>query len=200
MNRLLVLKIICWIGVISPLIWLIYNIFNETLSADSAKDIQHFTGQIALRILFVTLLLSPLVYLFKWTIFNKIKRLLGLACFFWACVHIASYFVFELGLDLRLFIDEILERRYLQIGSLAWFGLCILAVTSFKAVSQRLKKHWKTIHNAVYLIATLALIHYYLSLKIKQIEPLIYGAILLILWFIHLYRKLKINAKFINPC
>lgn len=191
MNRLLILKIACWIGVILPLLWLIFKLLNGALSADPAKDIQHFTGQIALRVLLITLILSPLVYLFKWSLFNRVKRLLGLASFFWACAHVMSYFVFELSLDLTLFISEILERRYLQIGALAWLGLFILATTSFKAAMRRLKKHWKRIHNMVYLIAALIIIHYYLSLKLKQVEPLIYGFILLLLWGYHIYRKVK---------
>lgn len=191
MNRTLALKILCWICVVSPLIWLIIKLLSGGLSADPAKDIQHFTGQIALRVLFATLILSPLVYFFKWSLLNRVKRLLGLASFFWATAHIASYFVFELGGDLSLFMEEILDRRYLQIGVIAWIGLFILAITSFKKAIQLLKKRWKSIHNTVYLISVLVLIHYYLSLKLKQIDPIIYGIALIFLWCIHIYRNMK---------
>lgn len=185
------LKILAILAGIAPLAWLIYLIIFNQLSADPAKDIQHFTGTTTINFLLATLLLSPLAKLPHATIVNTLRRTLGLTTFFWSVLHILSYFVFELALDYSLFLSEIFQRTYLTLGFIAWVGLFILAITSNKFSIKKLKKHWKQLHNLVYPIAILIGIHYYLSLKAKNITPFLYLAIFLVLWGIHLYVRHK---------
>lgn len=177
-------------GVI-PLAWLIYLIFAQKLSADPAKDIQHFTGTTTINFLLATLMLSPLVQITHWNIFNNLRRTLGLTTFFWATAHILSYLMFELAGDVSLFFSEITSRTYLILGAIAWLGLFILAITSNKYSIRLLKKYWKSIHNWVYPIAILCGNHYYIALKVKGLTPIIYLIIFILLWGNHLIRKYR---------
>lgn len=189
------LKILAIIAGIAPLAWLIYLIISNHLSADPAKDVQHFTGTTTLNFLLATLLLSPLARLPHATILNSLRRTLGLTTFFWSVLHILSYFIFELALDLPMFFSEIFQRTYLILGFIAWIGLLLLAITSNKFSIKELKKNWKKLHNVTYPIAILAGIHYYISLKAKNTTPFLYLAIFLALWGIHFYFKYHKNKK-----
>lgn len=189
------LKILAIIAGIIPLAWLSYQIIFDQLSADPAKDIQHFTGTVTINFLLVTLLLSPLAKLPRATILNSLRRTLGLTTFCWSILHVLSYFVFELAFDFSLFFSEIFQRTYLMIGLITWIGLFLLAITSNKFSIKKLKKNWKKLHNIVYPMAILASTHYYISLKAKNSTPFIYLTTFLVLWGIHLYFKYRKHKK-----
>lgn len=189
LKKTIILKILAILAGIAPLAWLIYLITSNQLSADPAKDVQHFTGTTTINFLLATLLLSPLARLPRATILNSLRRTLGLTTFFWSLLHILSYFIFELAFDFSLFFSEIFQRTYLIIGLIAWIGLFLLAITSNKFSIKQLKKNWKKLHNIVYPITILAGIHYYISLKVKNSTPFIYLAIFIALLGMHFYFK-----------
>lgn len=190
-QKILLLKLSAIIAGIIPLAWLIYLIFAQKLSADPAKDIQHFTGTTTINFLLATLMLSPFVQITHWNIFNNLRRTLGLTTFFWATAHITSYLMFELAGDINLFFSEITSRTYLILGAIAWLGLFTLALTSNKLSIRALKKHWKSLHNLVYPIAILGGLHYYIALKVKGLTPIIYLIFFIVLWGNHLIRKYR---------
>lgn len=165
--------------------------YLDQIGGDPAKEIQHFTGRIAIRFLLAVLLLSPLVHLFRLRLLNSLRRLLGLAVFFWAILHVLSYYVFELGLDPALFLSEIVSRNYLILGAIAWLGLLLLALTSNRWMMRKLAKNWKRLHNCIYPIAIIIAIHYFMSQKIGHIYPLLYLGTFIILWGFQLYRRVK---------
>lgn len=189
--KILLLKSMSWVFIITPLIWIVGMTYLDQLGGDPAKEIQHFTGRIGIRFLLAVLLLSPLVHLFKWRVFNSLRRLLGLAVFFWAVLHVLSYLVFELRLDFSLFLSEIISRNYLILGATAWIGLFLLALTSNKWMMKQLKRNWKRLHNCVYPIAILIAIHYFMSQKIGHIYPLLYLGTFIVLWGFHFWRRYK---------
>lgn len=165
--------------------------YLDQIGGDPAKEIQHFTGRIAIRFLLAVLLLSPLVHLFRLRLLNSLRRLLGLAVFFWAILHVLSYYVFELGLDPALFLSEIISRNYLILGAIAWLGLLLLALTSNRWMMRKLTKNWKRLHNCIYPIVIIIAIHYFMSQKIGHIYPLLYLGTFIILWGFHLYHRVK---------
>lgn len=189
--KILLLKSMSWIFIIMPLIWIVVMTYLDQLGGDPAKEIQHFTGRVGIRFLLVVLLLSPFVHLFKWHVLNSLRRLLGLAVFFWVVLHVLSYLVFELGLDFSLFLSEIISRNYLILGAVAWIGLFLLALTSNKWMMKQLKRNWKRLHNCIYPIAILTAIHYFMSQKIGHIYPLLYLGTFIVLWGFHFWRKHK---------
>lgn len=179
------LKIVLHLAAFLPFVWLFYAINSGQFSADPAKDIQHFTGRMALKLLLATLVISPLARLAKQPLLIRTRRLLGLWCFAWATLHLVSYSLLELGItNLALLGQELVTRPYLMLGIVSWMILLILAVTSPLLIQRKLGRRWQLVHNFIYLVAILAPVHYLWSVKILSPQPVIYAfiAFLLLLW------------------
>lgn len=176
------LKVFLHLAAFLPFVWLFWAVSQGQLSADPVKDIQHFTGRMALKLLLATLLVSPLARYAKQPLLIRTRRLLGLWCFVWASIHLTSYSVLELGIrNLSLLGQEIVTRPYLLLGFACWLILLALAVTSTQAMQRKLGRRWQLLHNFVYLVAILAPIHFLWSVKIISPQPVIYAAIAIVL-------------------
>lgn len=176
------LKVLLHLAAFLPFVWLFWAVSQGQLSADPVKDIQHFTGRMALKLLLATLLVAPLARYAKQPLLIRTRRLLGLWCFAWATIHLTSYSVLELGIrNLSLLGQEIATRPYLLLGFACWLILLALAVTSTQAMQRKLGRRWQLLHNFVYLVAILAPIHFLWSVKIISPQPVIYAAIAIVL-------------------
>lgn len=176
------LKVALHLAAFLPLVWLFYAAIQGYFSADPAKDIQHFTGRMALKLLLATLLVTPLTRLLKQPLLIRTRRLLGLWCFAWATLHLISYSLLELGINnLSLLGQELVSRPYLTLGIISWLLLLTLAFTSTQAAQRKLGRRWQILHNFIYLVAILAPVHYLWSVKILSPQPLIYAFIALVL-------------------
>ncbi|MEM6052711.1 protein-methionine-sulfoxide reductase heme-binding subunit MsrQ [Erwinia sp. P7711] len=176
------LKVALHLAGFLPLLWLLLSIDQGWFSADPAKDIQHFTGRMALKFLLGSLLIAPLARYGKQPLLIRVRRLLGLWCFAWATLHLVSYSVLELGIsNLGLLGSELISRPYLTLGIISWLVLLALALTSFQKAQRKLGKRWQTLHNGVYLVLILAPIHYLWSVKTFSPQPWIYALIAAIL-------------------
>lgn len=176
------LKVFLHLAAFLPFVWLFWAVSHGQLSADPVKDIQHFTGRMALKLLLATLLVAPLARYAKQPLLIRTRRLLGLWCFAWATIHLTSYSVLELGIqNLSLLGQEIATRPYLLLGFACWLILLALAVTSTQAMQRKLGRRWQLLHNFVYLVAILAPIHFLWSVKIISPQPVIYAAIAVVL-------------------
>jgi len=185
------LKVLLHLAGFLPLLWLLLSIDQGWFSADPAKDIQHFTGRMALKFLLASLAVTPLARYGKQPLLIRVRRLLGLWCFAWATLHLVSYSLLELGIsNLGLLGSELISRPYLTLGIICWIVLLLLAVTSFQRAQRTLGKRWQTLHNAVYLVAILAPVHYLWSVKILSPQPWIYALIAAILLALR-YKKLR---------
>ncbi len=170
------LKVALHLAAFLPFLWLVYAASQGLFSADPAKDIQHFTGRMALKLLLATLLITPLARYGKQPLLIRTRRLLGLWCFAWASLHLVSYSLLELGINnLGLLGRELVTRPYLLLGITSWFILLALAVTSTQRTQRYLGSRWQKLHNFVYLVAILAPIHYLWSVKIISPQPLLYA-------------------------
>jgi sulfoxide reductase heme-binding subunit YedZ len=177
------LKVGLHLAAFLPFVWLFYAANQGFLSADPAKDIQHFTGRMALKLLLATLLVTPLARYGKQPLLIRTRRLLGLWCFAWATLHLTSYAMLELGIsNLALLGTELVTRPYLTLGIMSWLVLLSLAVTSTQSLQRKLGSRWQKLHNFVYLVAILAPIHYLWSVKVISPQPLLYalGAFILL--------------------
>jgi len=184
-------KVLLHLAAFVPLLWLVLAIDQGWLSADPVKDIQHFTGRMALKLLLATLLVTPLTRVLKQPLLIRTRRLLGLWCFAWATLHLISYATLELGLsNLSLLSTELVSRPYLTLGMISWLVLLALAVTSPQRAQRQLGRRWQTLHNFIYLVAILAPIHYLWSVKILSPQPIIYAvmALILLAWR---YKKMR---------
>ncbi|QZY95234.1 protein-methionine-sulfoxide reductase heme-binding subunit MsrQ [Pantoea dispersa] len=193
LRHVTLLKVVLHLAAFLPLVYLFLAANQGWLSADPAKDIQHFTGRMALKLLLATLLVSPLTRYLKQPLLIRTRRLLGLWCFAWACLHLTSYYLLELGYDhLRLLGSEIVSRPYLLLGMISWTILFALAITSFQRAQRKLGRRWQTLHNGIYLVAILAPVHYLWSVKVLSPQPWIYALLALALlgWRYNKLRKL----------
>ncbi|MBN1087225.1 protein-methionine-sulfoxide reductase heme-binding subunit MsrQ [Erwinia aphidicola] len=185
------LKVVLHLAGFLPLLWLLLSIDQGWFSADPAKDIQHFTGRMALKFLLGSLLITPLARYGKQPLLIRVRRLLGLWCFAWATLHLVSYSLLELGIsNLGLLGSELVSRPYLTLGIISWLILLALALTSFQKAQRKLGKRWQLLHNGVYLVAILAPIHYLWSVKVYSPQPWIYAlfAAILLAWR---YKKIR---------
>ncbi len=175
--------------------WLILAVQQDYFGADAAKELIKYCGRTALEFLFLTLLISPLARWTRTPALIRLRRLVGLWCFFWACLHLLAFAALELGWDLSLLLEEVVKRPYMLLGSLSWLLLLALAVTSNRWSQQRLGRGWASLHRAVYVVAVLAPIHYLWSVKAITIKPVLYLAVaaLLLLW--RLYRHINGEAR-----
>lgn len=142
--------------------------------ADPVDGITHFTGIAALNTLMITLLVSPVARYLKQGMLVRCRRVLGLYSFFWATLHMLTYFSLDLSFDFSLMAGEIAKRPYLTIGALCWLILLALTVTSTAAMQRKMGPRWQKLHNWVYVAILLAPVHFYWSTKSEIIEPTLY--------------------------
>ena len=181
-RQILWLKILLHLAAFLPLLWLIYATIQGKLSADPAKDIQHFTGLMALKLLLATLAVAPLARYARQPLLMHTRRMLGVWCFTWSTLHLMSYSVLELGIsNFNLLGQELVTRPYLTIGIISWVILFALTLTSTQAAMKCLGARWQKLHNSVYLVLILVPIHFILSVKILSPQPLLYALAALIL-------------------
>ncbi|MBO9874311.1 MULTISPECIES: protein-methionine-sulfoxide reductase heme-binding subunit MsrQ [Xanthomonas] len=161
--------------------WQVWQSGSDALGADPVAEVEHRTGLWALRLLLLTLAITPLRQLTGQSVLLRFRRMFGLYAFFYATVHLAAY----LGLDLRGYwtqiFEEIVKRPYITVGFLAWLLLVPLAVTSTQGWMRRLKRNWGKLHKAIYAIGVLAVLHFWWLVKSDIREPLLYAAILAVL-------------------
>lgn len=164
-----------------PLGVLVLGIANDTLGADPVARITHDTGTWALRLLLLGLALTPLRRLGgqAWPI--RFRRLVGLYAFFYACLHLATWLVLDLGGYWTQVFDDLTKRPYITLGFSAWLLLVPLALTSTRGWMRRLGRRWGQLHKLVYAAAVLAVLHYLWLVKADLREPLVYAATLALL-------------------
>lgn len=187
---------------LTPLALLAWHVRDELLTgssalgADPVAAIEHELGIWALRLLLVTLAVTPLRQLSGQPAVLRFRRMLGLYAFFYATLHFVAYLVLDLrGYWLTVF-EEIVRRPYITVGFAAWLLLVPLAVTSTKAAMRRLGRHWARLHRLVYPIAALAVLHFWWIVKTDFREPALYAGILAVLLGWRLFRRPRpLNAR-----
>ena len=173
-----------------PLINLYYAAIQDRLGGDPVEAVIHFTGIGALNLLLISLLITPIARRFRMSFLIQFRRMIGLYAFAYALCHMLNFLFFEVQFNLQLFVDEVFERPYITVGMSAFLLLISLAVTSAKTIRQKMKGHWQTLHNFIYLIVLLVVIHFYWSVKSDISGPLTYAALFVILMAFR-YKKLR---------
>ena len=162
--------------------------FGQSLGADPVKTLEHACGKTALNLLLLTLLVSPVRELAGFPQLLRLRRMLGLFAFFYVVVHFTIYLVLDLELNFRTLGADIAKRPYITIGFTALLLLIPLAVTSTNRMQRRLGRRWLSLHRLVYVIAILAVWHFYWQVKRDVREPLVYAGVLAMLL---VYRVLR---------
>jgi len=172
-----------------PALLLLYAAWMHQLGSKPWTQAIHQTGTWTVRILIITLAVSPFRRLFDWGKLIGIRRMLGLGVMAYALGHLSLYCI-DTAFDWGLIVSEIVKRFYLTIGFVALIGLSALGATSTDGMIRRLGKNWQRLHNLVYPIAMLALLHFALQSKIDVTEPMLMsGLFLLLMLYRGLYRR-----------
>ena len=141
------------------------------------------SGETALRLLVITLSMTPLAIISKSAAPIKLRRMFGLYVFFYALCHFSVYLLLDLQLDFSILWDDVIERKYITVGFLALVLLCPLAITSNKFSLKKMGfRNWQRLHRAVYIISIAGAIHFLWIKRAKNIgEPIIYLIIICLL-------------------
>jgi len=153
----------------------------EILGPEPGKAVVWFTGTWAFNFLLLTLAVTPLRRLLKQPWLIQHRRMLGLFAFFYASLHLLSYFAFLLEWRFAELGAETIKRPYLLLGMTAWLLLLPLAVTSTRGWQRRLKQGWKRLHKLIYPLSVLVAVHYLLQIRSSWFEPVLYAALVLCL-------------------
>jgi sulfoxide reductase heme-binding subunit YedZ len=169
-----------FVACLLPLAWLVYKGIFVGLGANPIEKITRYTGDWTLRLLLITLAITPLRILFnvQWV---RYRRMLGLFAFFYASVHFLIWLGIDHFFDFADIGKDIVKRPYITVGFTAFVLLMPLAVTSTNAMIKRLGRNWKRLHQLVYVIGVLGVLHYLWLVKADNREPLIYATILVAL-------------------
>ncbi|MGA3070082.1 MAG: protein-methionine-sulfoxide reductase heme-binding subunit MsrQ [Terracidiphilus sp.] len=177
---LILLKTLTWLTCLWPLGRLVWGAATSDLGADPTATITFATGLATLRILTISLSITPLRRLsprLSWLI--KFRRLLGLFAFFYASLHLMTYVALYAGFDVNAMAADIAKRRYITAGVAAWLLLLPLAATSTNWAIRKLGgKRWNRLHKLVYAAAVCGVIHYWWQVKPGVLTPLTITVIL----------------------
>jgi sulfoxide reductase heme-binding subunit YedZ len=181
-RRVLLLKVAIWVGGVAPLAWLLLRFFTDDLGANPIEEITHRTGDWTLRILLAALSITPIRRITGWNDVIKVRRLVGLFAFFWVCLHFSTYIVLDQFFGWSYIIEDVIERPYITAGFTGFVLLIPLAVTSTKGWIRRLGRRWARLHKLVYVSGVLGVVHYLWITRADDTAPLVYGAILAVLF------------------
>jgi sulfoxide reductase heme-binding subunit YedZ len=205
---IIALKTLLHLLCLAPFAWLLHLFTSSALAnyADPINYITHFTGDWTLYLLFATLAITPIRRLspnLSWLI--RFRRLLGLYAFFYATLHLATYIFLFSGYDVQTaltglrsghpgelitqwkiiwprMVDDVLKRRFIQVGLFAWIILLALACTSPSFIMRAMGgKNWQRLHRLIYVAAIAGIVHYWWQVKKDNLAPWKDTAVLTIL-------------------
>jgi len=152
----LFVHLLSWI----PLVVLLWDYFGDNLGFYPAQEVTARTGKLALIFLMLSLSITPLYTLSKYSRLIRLRRPLGLYAFLYASIHLLSFSGLDYQFNWAELLPYVLEKRYIFVGLVAFTLLLLLAITAFKWWMIRLGKNWKRLHRLVYIAAPLAILHF----------------------------------------
>ena len=187
-------KPLLWLFCMLPMLWLFYAAATDQLGANPAEALSRSTGELTLRFLCMVLAISPLRVVFGLSALARFRRMLGLFVYAYVCLHLLSYAWFDMGFDPMDMARDIAKRPFILVGFIAFLLLTPLALTSFnRAIKTMGVRRWQQLHRAVYLVAGLAVLHFFWMRAGKNDfgEVLLYAVILGALLAWRLWRRLS---------
>ena len=145
-----------------PFAWLFWGAATDALGANPAEFLSRATGDWTLRFLCLTLALTPLRQFLGWPELARFRRMLGLLTYFYALLHLLCYSWLDMGFDWADTVRDMTKRPFIWLGFGAFVLLTLLAATSLnRAVRWLGSKRWQRLHQSVYVVAALSLLHFF---------------------------------------
>ena len=182
-----------------PFSWLFYGAATNQLGANPAEHLIRSTGDWTLRFLCIVLAVTPLRVITGTPALARFRRMLGLFVYFYVVLHLLSYSWFDMGFNVPDIAKDIAKRPFILVGFSAFVLLTPLAVTSFNRTVRAMgARRWQALHKLVYLVAGLALLHFFWMRAGKRnfAEVAVYAAIIGVLlgWRLVQHRRKKLPA------
>jgi sulfoxide reductase heme-binding subunit YedZ len=167
---------------------LAWRAWHGALGPNPIEAITHATGDWTLRLLLVTLAITPLRRLSGWNRVIGLRRMLGLFAFFYACLHLMTYLWLDQFFDWRAILHDVPRRPFITIGFAAFLLLVPLTATSTAGAIRRLGgRAWRRLHRLVYVAAAFGVIHYWWLVKADIRLPALYACVLAALFAVRLW-------------
>lgn len=156
---------------------------NGMLGGRPVTEVIHGTGDWAIRYLLISLAITPAARVLNWPRLLSVRRIVGLTALAYALAHLTLYAV-DQNFHLGVVASEIVRRFYLTIGFIVLLGLSVLGFTSTNDWVRRLGGRWKRLHQAIYVLGAIALLHYFIQSKSNVSEPVFFSGLFvwLLLW------------------
>ena len=157
------------------------------LSANPVEDILDRFGNWAIRLIMITLSVTPLRQITGWNWLTRFRRMLGLFTFFYALMHFLTWILLDRGLAVdpafqwAAIFEDLTERPFITIGFAALLLLTVMAVTSTNGMRRRMRQAWDKLHYSVYAVGVLGVWHYWWQVKKDTSDAWIYAIILAVL-------------------
>ena len=187
--------IILFLLIVPSIFWVVMLV-QGNLGVNPIDKLMDELGQMALRLIIITLIISSLSQFKLLRALQNIRRMIGLLAFYYVLSHFLTYIVLDHFFNWKFIIKDIIKRPFITFGFINFILLLLLVFTSTNKMVKKLTfKIWKRLHSLIYIIAPLAALHFYLLTKADKTEPLIYLGIILGLLLWRFYYK--IIKKFI---
>ena len=184
-------KPIIFLLLIAPSIFWSVSLVQGNLGVNPIDKLMDELGQMALRLIILTLIISSLSKFKLLRALQNIRRMIGLIAFYYVLSHFLTYIVLDHFFNWNFIVKDIIKRPFITLGFINFILLLPLVFTSTNAMVKKLTfKIWKKLHSLIYIIAPLAALHYYLLTKADKTEPLIYLGIILLLLLWRFYFKI----------
>ena len=191
MTRFGLLRTAIFAAALVPAAALVYGFFTNDLTANPIDYITDTTGYTAISLLMISLSVTPLRRLTGWNEVIKLRRMLGLLAFFYACLHFSTWLVLDWFFDFASMAADIAERPFITMGMATFLLLIPLAATSTAGMIRRLGKRWQQLHRLVYVAGLTAVIHFWWVVKADFREPRLFALALSILLAFRAWRTLR---------
>jgi len=184
------IKPLIFLGIFFPSIFWSYQFINGSLGVNPIEKFMDNMGEMALRLIVLTLFISSLSEFKKFRFLIDVRRMIGLFAFFYVSCHFLTYIALDHFFDMNFIIKDIIKRPFITFGFISFVFLIPLVITSPKKMLKKLGfKVWKKIHYLIYPAAILSSVHFYMLVRANKIEPAIYIFLILVLLLYRLYFK-----------
>ena len=173
MNIILVKRIVFVLGLI-PLLRLFILGYLGDLTANPIEFITRSTGTWTITFLCMTLAMSPLRWITGFSQWVQLRKTLGLFTFFYGFLHFTIWYWLDHNLNFLAMISDVIKRPFIAMGFIAFVIMSLLTITSNQTAMRLLGGKWKMLHRFIYLIAILAVIHYFWHKEGKRDFTVVY--------------------------
>ena len=190
------LKPVLFVLLLIPSFYWGYMFVQGYLGINPIEKLMDKLGEMALRLIILTLLVSSLSDIKYFRALIIFRRMIGLFAFYYVCLHFLSYIILDHFFNFQFIIKDIIKRPFITFGFISFLCLLPMAITSFDDIIKKLGfALWKKIHFLIYPAAILSSLHFFMLVRANKTEPTIYIIIIFLLLFYRFYKKIVIRQQ-----